>query len=234
MKPPLAEAPEPVVSIAIQLADVTAGYRDGDAVLAGVTLDLAPGATAIVNGPPGAGKSTLLHVLRAALTPRGGQARLLGSDVAALPQRVRAALKQRIGYVAQAPLLFEDASAFDNVAAPLKLAAAPAARAGDVNDLMSYLGLADIAARPAQALSHVQRRLVAIARAFVIRPDILIADEPLAGLGADAAGRVLRLMSEMARQRAAVVIATQSPDLFTALPAGHWRLERGRLAAAPA
>ena len=235
MKPPLADAPEPVVSMAIQLAAVTAGYRGEDDVLRGVTLDLAPGATAIVNGPPGAGKSTLLHVLRAALAPREGQARLLGSDVATLPQRVRAALKRRVGYVAQTPALFEDASAFDNVAAPLKIAAAPEDRAAaDVTDLLGYLGLVELAAKPARALSHVQRRLVAVARAFVVRPDIVIADEPLAGLGADAAGRVLRLLSEMARQRATVVIATQTPESFTALPARHWRLDGGRLAAAPA
>lgn len=235
MNPSPADAAEPVVSIAIQLVDVTAGYRDGADVLTGVSLSLAPGATAVVEGPPGAGKSTLLHVLRAALGVRSGEVRLLGSDVAALPGKVRAGLKQRIGYLAQTPRLLEEASAFDNVAAPLRFAGPPALRAdSDVTDLLNYLGLAGCATVSARALSHVQRRLVAVARALVIRPDIVIADEPVAGLGAESGGRVLRLLSEMARQRAAVMIATQSAERFATIPASRWRLDGGRLVAAPA
>ena len=233
--PPTVDALEPAVSAAIRLEGVTAGYRGEGNSLIGATLDVPPGATAVVHGGSGAGKSTLLHVLRAALAPRAGRVGLLGSDVAMLPPKVRAALKRRIGYVAQSPILFEDASVFDNVAAPLTMDAPAGPRTGaDVNDLLAYLGLSDVGARPARSLSDVQRRLAAIARAFVIRPDIVLADEPLTGLGADAAGRVLRLLSEIARQRAAVVITTQSPEDFATLPAQRLRLERGQLAAAPA
>lgn len=223
---------------AIRLESLSAGYGEGADVIAGAALELAAGATAIVQGSAGAGKSTLMHLLRGALPPRTGRVLLLGSDLATLPPRVRAALKRRIGYIAQTPLLLGDASALDNVVAPLTLAAGRAALSdatrADVADMLAYLGLTPAAHHLAGNLSHVQRRLLAIARAFVARPDIVLADEPLAGLGADAAGRVLRLLSEMARQRATVVIATHAPDMFAALPATRWRLEAGVLGAAPA
>ncbi len=219
---------------AIRLENVAAGYGDDADILTGATLDLPAGATAVVYGVAGAGKTTLLHLLRGALAPRDGKVLLLGSDVALLPARVRAALKRRIGYIAQTPLLFDDASTLDNVMAPLTLAApVTEAMRGDVADMLAYLGLTGIAHQPARGLSHVQRRLAAIARAFVARPDIVLADDPLAGLGGDTAGRVLRLLSEMARQRATVVITTHAPEMFTALPATRWRLDGGAISAAP-
>lgn len=229
----LAEAAEPIDVAAIRLSGVVAGYGREPPTLNDVTLSLLPGATAIVHGGAGAGKTTLLHVLRTAMTPRAGRVLLLGSDVRTLPARVRWALKRRIGFIAQSPRLFEDATAFDNVAAPLRLATAsadPRVQA-DVGELLQYLGLFDAASHAPRTLSDSQRRLVAIARAVVGRPDILLADEPLAGLGADAMARVLRLFSELARQRAAVVVATQAPEMFAALAASRLYLERGRLAA---
>jgi len=219
----------------VRLEGVSAGYGDGANVISGASLDLAAGATAVVHGAAGAGKTTLMHTLRGALAPRSGRVLLLGSDVNLLPARVRAALKRRIGYIAQTPLLIDAASTLDNVMAPLMLTAAITdAMRTDVAELIAYLSLTPLARQPAGTLSHVQRRLVAVARAFVARPDIVLADEPLVGLGADAAGRVLRLLSEIARQRSAVVIATQAPEMFAALPAARWRIDGGRIGEAPA
>ena len=220
----------------VRMDAVTAGYGEGPDIIAGATLELAAGATAIVHGGAGAGKSTLIHLLRGVLAPREGRVVLLGSDVATLPARVRAALKRRIGAILQTPLLRDDASILENVVAPLTLTTARAvisdAMRADVADMLAYLGLTSMAHHRAGDLSYVQRRLTAIARAFVARPDIVLADEPLAGLGADAAGRVLRLLSEMARQRATVVITTHAPDMFVTLPAARWRLDGGVLGAA--
>lgn len=232
MSPSAEPVPAPVHD-AIALEGVTAGYADEAPALVAVSVTLAPGATLVVHGGAGAGKTTLLHVMRTALAPVEGAVRLLGSDVARLPVRLRRALKQRIGYIAQTPRLLDDVPAFDNIALPLNLAGAPddGAAADDVQELIVYLGLADTGDRPVGALSDAQRRLVAIARAVVGRPDILLADEPLAGLGPDAMARVLRLVSELARQRAAVVVATQNAETFAALAATRRYLERGRLAA---
>ncbi len=231
-----AAAPPESARAAIVLAGVTAGWRGQPPVLNDIDLRLTPGGTAIVHGGPGAGKSALLHVLRGALLPRAGRALLLGSDVATLPAQVRRALKQRIGYIAQTPLLDADDTTFDAVAAPLRLTAPTlnARMAGDVVDLLAYLGLSDVAGQPVAALTGTQQRLVGVARAFIAQPDIVLADEPLAGLGPDGVARVLRLLSEIARQRAAVAIATQTPELFAALPAARLRLDRGRLSEAPA
>lgn len=220
---------------AVRLESASAGYGDRPNTISGASMELAAGATAVVHGAAGTGKTTFVHMLRGALAPREGRVLLLGSDVVTLPARVRAALKRRIGYIAQTPLLVDDATTLDNVTAPLTLTATITdAMRADVAELLAYLGLTPLAQQPAGTLSHVQRRLVAVARAFVARPDIVLADEPLAGLGADAAGRVLRLLSEIARQRSAVLIATQAPEMFTALPAARWRLDGGRIGEAPA
>ena len=222
---------DPIDAAAIRLDAVVAGYGRAPPTLTEVTLSLSPGATAIVYGGAGAGKTTLLHVLRTALLQRSGRVLLLGSDARTLPPRVRWALKRRIGYVAQSPRLFEDMSAFENVAAPFRLMAPQSdPRVGaDVGELLQYLGIFQIADHAARTLSESQRRLVAIARAVVGRPDILLADEPLAGLGPDAMARVLRLFSELARQRATVAVATQTPETFAALAASRLYLERGRV-----
>jgi cell division transport system ATP-binding protein len=232
-----AAAPTRTRPQALALNGVTAGWRGAtDPVLIDVSMHLEAGGAAVVHGGPGAGKSTLLHVLRGAMAPRAGSALVLGSDVAALPARVRRALRRRIGYVAQAPLLADADTLFAAVAAPLRIAgpALGVRESADVADILGYLGLSPLVDEPVGALSHAQRRLAAVARAFVAQPDIVLADEPLAGLNTDAMSRVLRLLAEIARQGAAVVIATATPETFAALPAARLRLDRGRIAATTA
>ncbi|MDX2233961.1 MAG: ATP-binding cassette domain-containing protein [Hyphomonadaceae bacterium] len=225
-------APEPGRPPAIDLAGVTAGWRGRAPALVDVSLTLAAGATAVVHGGPGAGKTALLHVLRAAMIPTAGRAAVLGSDIASLAPAVRRALRRRIGYIAATPLLAAAENTFMAAAAPLRLTERTLSprQAADVTEILGYLGLGALAAAPVEDLSGSQRRLTAIARAFVAQPDVLLADEPLAGLGPDAMSRVLRLLAEIARQQAAVVIATQTPDMYAALPARKVRLDRGRLA----
>jgi cell division transport system ATP-binding protein len=232
--PPLPVASDRPAPPAIQLEGAVAGYLRDAPALVDLNLTLPPGATVVVHGAAGSGKSTLLHLLRTALPHSQGTVRLLGSDPTALPPPILRKLKRRIGYIAQTPRLIGEATAFDNIALPLRLAGDGAVdpRAdADVRELMTYLGLFESEPRPTEALSDTQRRLVAIARAVVGRPDIVLADEPLAGLGPEAVTRVLRLLSELARQRSAVVIATQSPDVFASLAATGCLLEDRRLAA---
>jgi cell division transport system ATP-binding protein len=199
--------------------------------LQAIDLTLAPGATAIIHGGSAAGKSTLLDVMRAALLPTDGDVRLMGADVLDLRAPARRNLRRHIGFIAQTPRLVDTDVLFHAVAAPLRLTAPLDQRAiGDVNDILAYLGLSEVAGERVATLCDTHRRLAAVARAFVAAPRILLADEPLAGLSPDAMARVLRLLSEVARQRAAVVIATQTPETYAALPALRMRLDRGRMA----
>jgi len=102
----------------------------------------------------------------------------------------------------------------------------------DVADLLGFVGVGAEADAPVAGLSAAQRKQVALARALAAKPTLLLADEPAAGFSPQAGGRVLRVLHEMRKLGAAVVIATQDPDLAADMGATHWRLERGRLALA--
>jgi cell division transport system ATP-binding protein len=216
---------------AVSLAGVNAAYRKGEDVLRGVTFEAQAGAVVSILGPAGSGKSVLMDVLRLALPPAVGAARILGEDATKLKNTARAKLKRRIGVMHQNPVLIEHLSAFENVALPLRLAGVkPDTFAADVDELLSFVGLPDNDSRPAIALSGSERRRVAAARAVVAQPRLVLADEPTAGLSTDLAGRVMRLIVSMRRAGAAVVVATQDEALAQSLSGPHWRMQSGRIA----
>lgn len=216
---------------AVRLEGATVGYDSAPDVLIGASMDLKPGAIAVVTGPSGVGKTTLLHLIRTALAPREGRITLLGSDVARLPDAVRAGLKRRIGYAAQEPVFLDDDTLFENVALPLNLDPASRQTGQDVMDLLGFLGLSKEAGKRAGALSAGQRKLAALARALVARPDIVLADDPLAGVGAEAETRVTRLLTELSRLGAAVIVAASAP--IPGLPGSVWRIRDARLELSP-
>src|SRR5262245_42897289 len=102
----------------VRLTQVDAGYGTA-IVLMGIDFQARAGEVAFITGPAAAGKTTLTHLLRLALAPKSGQALIMGVDVARASGRERAAIKRRIGYVAENPVFVEHWSAFDNVAMPL-------------------------------------------------------------------------------------------------------------------
>ncbi|MBL8551482.1 MAG: ATP-binding cassette domain-containing protein [Hyphomonadaceae bacterium] len=227
--------PDPVTEdvlrsgLIVRFEGVWAGYEGPD-VLQDVDFEVAAGEVAIVSGPTAAGKTTLLHTLRLALPPRAGSALVLGEDIAQLTEARRARLKRRVGYVAEEPVFAEDHDVAYNVALPLRLARRKAADyAHDVHELLEFVGLSESAGEIVKRLSFAERRRVAIARALASKPDLILVDEPAAGLGPEAAHRTFRLLAEMRRIGAAVVIATQSEHLADGLEATHWRIAEGRV-----
>jgi len=188
------------------------------------------GEVSVVFGPAGAGKSALIDVLRLAKRVQAGGADVLGVNVLRLSLTARAKLKRRIGYVAQTPTLFDHLSAIQNVLAPLRIAGrVTAADQRDAEDLFTYLGIKMRDQRPVAYLSGSERRRIAVARAVVCRPDLLLADEPCAGLAPDIAGRVLKLLLQVRRNGATVVVATQDEDLAASLPGALWRMADGAI-----
>lgn len=216
--------------IVLALEGVSAGYRAGE-VLSDVSLTLRAGELAIVTGPPASGKSTLIHLLRLALRARGGSFEILDANAARLSDAARASLRRRIGYVGANPVLVEPWSAFANIALPLKLAGRRrAAYAEDVHDLLGYVGLGAVGDEPVARLSAVERRRVALARALATKPDILLADDPVAGMASDPAQRLLRAMAELRRVGAAVVITADDARIADAYEPRRYALHNGRLA----
>lgn len=223
--------------VLIRLAGLDAGYGAAT-VLLGVDFEARAGEVSIITGPSAAGKTTLTHVMRLALPPRAGRAFILGRDVGQSGPKIAATVKRRIGYVAENPVFVEQWTAFDNVAMPLRMAGVkPRDYARDVRELVEFVGVAEAAELQMHKLSGAERRRIAIARALAAKPELILADDPTAGMSPSDGRRVVRLLSEMRRVGAGVVIATQDETLADCAPMHRWRIERGELslvASAPA
>lgn len=213
----------------VRLTNVDAGYGAAT-VLFGVDFEARAGEVALINGPAAAGKTTITHLLRLALQPRSGRAVILGSDVGRASGRARAAVKKRIGYVAENPVFIEQWTAFDNIAMPLRLAGQkPREYGDDVRELVDFVGLGEAADLSVEKLSGAERRRVAIARALAGKPELILADDPTANMSPGDGRRVVRLLAEMRRVGTGVIIASQDETLEECAPMNRWRMERGRL-----
>ena len=171
---------------AVALRDLRRAYGERVA-LDGVTLSLARGATLAVLGANGAGKTTLLRVLATLLRPHAGEARVLGRR---LP-REGWAVRGRIGLLAHEPLLYRDLTALENLRFHARLHGVPAGRTGE---LLEAVGMARRADEPVRSLSRGMAQRVAICRAVLHEPELLLLDEPLANLDPGAAGAVAPLI----------------------------------------
>jgi heme exporter protein A len=167
---------------AVELRDVGRAYGDRVA-LAGVSLRLEPGRTLAVFGANGAGKTTLLRILATLLRPHAGEARVLGFALPGEAWRARGS----IGLLAHEPLLYRDLSARENLRFHARLHGVAATRC-DV--LLEAVGLARRADEPVRSLSRGMAQRVAICRAVLHEPRLLLLDEPLANLDPGAAEAV--------------------------------------------
>ncbi len=209
------------------------GMRYGRApeVLKDVNLTLAPGSFHFLTGASGAGKSSLLKLIYLAHRPSRGLVHLFGQDVSVMDRAHLPMLRRRIGVVFQEFRLLDHMSAFDNVALPLRIAdQRPADYRKDVAELLDWVGLGRRMHAMPPTLSGGEKQRLAIARAVVVRPDILIADEPTGNVDPDMSLRLLRLFVEMNRLGATVLIASHDQVLVrqSGMPVLH--LADGRLA----
>jgi len=175
---------------AIELSDVGRAYGERTA-LSGVTLTLEPGRTLAVFGANGAGKTTLLRILATLLRPHAGRARVLGRD---LPQDGWA-VRGRVGLLAHDPMLYRELSARENLQFHARLHGVDEAR---VEALLDQVGLRPRADEPVRTLSRGMAQRVAICRASLHEPELLLLDEPLANLDPGAAEAVEPLIGRNA------------------------------------
>ncbi len=198
---------------------LTKCYSEGPAlveVLHGVDLAVGRGERIAIVGPSGAGKTTLLQLLGGLDTPSSGQVLLDGADLARLDHAARGRLRNRhLGYVYQFHHLLPEFSALENVAMPLLVRRDPlAASRARAACLLERVGLgARLEHRPAE-LSGGERQRVAVARALVTEPAVVLADEPTGNLDRRAGDAVLSLMLALNREAgAALVIVTHEPRI---------------------
>jgi cell division transport system ATP-binding protein len=214
----------------LRLDQVAMRYGDGPEVLHGLNLALPRGDFVFLMGPTGAGKTSLLRLLGLAQMPSRGRFTLFGREVASLPRDELTALRRRIGMVFQDVRLLDHLSAFDNVALPLRISGGQDDQIGGfVSEMLAWLGLsAAIDAKP-PTLSMGQRQLIAIARAVIIRPNLLLCDEPTSNLDNKLARRLMHLFTQLRKLGTTVVLSTHSEDLVERYPHPVLRIADGHL-----
>jgi lipoprotein-releasing system ATP-binding protein len=187
------------------------------AVLNGVSLEVRRGESVAVIGPSGSGKSTLLHVIGTLDRPDSGRVLLDGQDLNQLDERELAAVRnRRIGFVFQAHYLLPQCTVLENVLVPTLVAQrqakeSPRARA---SRLLARVGLGErLMHRPGQ-LSGGERQRVAVVRALINQPELLLADEPTGSLDHNSAHELGRLLGELNREEnVALIVVTHSLEL---------------------
>jgi len=200
-------------------------------VLCDLSFALRPGAFYFLTGASGAGKTSLLRLLYLAQRPSRGIIRLFGEDAVTMPRDRLPGFRRRIGVVFQDFRLVPHLSAADNVALPLRIAGMAAGEIDQpVREMLAWVGLSDRAdARPA-TLSGGEQQRIAIARAVIARPELLVADEPTGNVDPDMADRLLQLFEAMNRLGTTVVVATHDFQLLQRIPSAQMmRLDKGRL-----
>jgi len=215
----------------VSFSSVAKRYPGGQEALKSVTFSVDAGELAFVTGRSGAGKSTLLKLIAAIERPTSGSVIVNGQNVGALKRAAVPYLRRNIGLVFQDQKLLYDRSVFDNVMLPLAFSGLPpreaARRARAALDKVGLL--AREKANPIQLSGGEQQRL-AIARAVVNRPAILIGDEPTANLDAESAGLILDVFVGFNQVGVTVLIATHDQGLVGRYGRRVLRLEEGRIA----
>ena len=202
----------------IDVAGVTKVYRTGDVLveaLRGVDFVVQHGEYVAIMGESGSGKTTLLGILGCLDRPTAGSYKLVGEEMARLPETRRARVRgERIGFVFQAYNLLPRATAYKNVELPLVYARTPAReRRERVLAALDAVGLADRAGHHPNQLSGGQQQRVGIARALVTAPSVVLADEPTGNLDSASAAEVLEILDRLHRQGTTIVMVTHSHDV---------------------
>jgi len=204
------------VAVVIELENVGYSYGGGE-LLGEVSVQLAPGSFHFLTGPSGSGKSTLLKLCYGALTPTTGRALAFEADMRDLDRDQMAMLRRRIGVVHQDCRFLDHLPLADNIALPLTVSGRDETQEGsDLQELMQWVGLSERADALPPQLSGGERQRAALARAVIMSPDVILADEPTGNVDWEMSQRLLQLLVELNRMGKTVLIASHDLALIRA------------------
>jgi putative ABC transport system ATP-binding protein len=185
--------------------------------------------TAAIVGASGSGKSTLLSIIAGLDTPTGGTVRLAGQDIFALDEDARAALRARqVGFVFQSFQLLGNLTALENVMLPLELDGRKDARAA-ATEMLSRVGLSQRLSSYPKVLSGGEQQRVALARAFVVKPAVLLADEPTGSLDFATGEKIMELMFDLNREQGTTLVLVTHDRSIAARCDRRILIEAGRV-----
>ena len=200
------------------------------AILRDIDFSLAAGETAAIVGASGSGKSTLLSIIAGLDTPTQGTVKIAGQDLFALNEDERAALRaHKVGFVFQSFQLLGNLTALENVMLPLELAGRRDARQA-AGEMLDRVGLSARLGHYPKLLSGGEQQRVALARAFVMRPALLLADEPTGSLDFATGETVMQLMLDLNREQGTTLMLVTHDRAIAARCERRITIEAGAVA----
>ena len=200
----------------IEMNNVGIRYGQGPEILSDIKLSLSKGSFHFLTGKSGAGKTSLLSMMYLAQKPSRGTMSVFGNNINFTNRDNLAMLRRKIGVVFQDFRLLEHLSAFDNVALPLRVCGMDEREVRQrVTELLSWVELDQHMMDMTSTLSGGEKQRIAIARAVINRPELLLADEPTGNVDNDIAPKLMKLFVELNKLGTTVVIATHSEKLIT-------------------
>ncbi|MDQ5873944.1 MAG: cell division ATP-binding protein FtsE [Actinomycetota bacterium] len=214
----------------IKAKDLVKEYKGGVKALDGITLEIEKGEFVFVVGPSGSGKSTFMKLLTKEEEPTGGEVFVAGKDLSSLPRWRVPYLRRNVGCVFQDFKLLPNKTVFENVAFALEVIGRPKALVSrQVPQILELVGLGEKLDRFPDELSGGEQQRVSIARAFVNRPLILIADEPTGNLDPTTSVGIMRLLDRINRTGTTVVMATHDHAIVDSMRRRVVELESGQI-----
>lgn len=199
----------------VRFENVGLRYGMGPETLQDISFSIEPQSFQFLTGPSGAGKTTLLKLMLLALKPTRGFISVFGHETSALAKGELTAIRRRIGVVFQEFRLLNHLTTFENVALPLTvLGREEITYRAEVMELLQWVGLGEHVHSYPPVMSGGEKQRAAIARALIVQPDLLLADEPTGNVDPNLARRLLRLFVELNKSGTSIVIATHDLGLM--------------------
>lgn len=215
----------------IKLEKVSKKYGSGSIVLSDINLSVERGEFVFLIGPTGSGKTTIFRLIIRELLPSEGSIIIDEWDIINLPKKKIPHLRKKIGVVFQDLKLLTDRTIFENVALPLEvIGLKPDEAKKRVEEVLSSVGILEHGDKFPVQLSGGELQRAAIARALILSPDILLADEPTGNLDDDTSWEIVKLLSAINEKGTTIIMATHNSEIIKKLSKRIVALEKGKIA----